>query len=243
MNETTHEVNLVGGYVDDKGARHTRVVFGHRITAKDLFSIDESPMAQNPTQYSDLVIRAHITEFGTLTMPIPATVMLGLDSVDREDLLDGCNIFQAISTQGRNAEFLPDNMVKPAWGFQINDVVYGLVKFGKRITGMDEIEADRAGLRTGIRRVCYLIGKQIESISSADGLATIMGPIPLDCFESLDGADVATLRGAAELWRQSFRLAGTDLSRNGRGPQRAAAGAQDRVERGRNPGNAGGTSQ
>jgi phage FluMu protein gp41 len=242
VSEATYEINLVGGYVDDKNVRHSRVVFGRRITAKDLFAIDESPAGRNPTQYSDLVIRAHITAFGDLKMPVPLTVLLGLDSVDRDDLNEGCNAFQALSAEDRNAEFLPEHQAKLFWGFKINDVSYDRVKFGKRITGMDEIEADQAGLKSGIRRVCLLIGKQIESIATADGLS-IDGPIPLNYFESLDGADVATLRGAAELWRQSFRLAGTDLSRNGRGPQCAAAGAQDRLERGADSRDAGGAAQ
>jgi len=217
-------------------------VFGHRITAKDLFAIDGSPQAQNPTQYNDLVIRAHIIEFGKLSMPVPLTVLLGLDSIDREDLLEACNIYQAISAEGRAADFLPDNAVRLAFGFKVNDVVYNKVQFGKRITGMDEVEADRAGFQPGIRRLCFLLGKQIESISTADGLS-LDGPLPLQYFESLDGADVATLRGAAELWRQSFRIAGGNLSRNGRGPQRTAAGTEDRLERSGDSQPAGGTAQ
>lgn len=240
---TTHIVELTVGYVDRSEQRHTRVVFGHRITAKDLFAIDESPQGQNPTQYNDLVIRAHIVEFGSLRMPVPLTVLLNLDSIDREDLGDGCNEFQAISAAGRNADFLSDNRVRLGWGFKLGDVVYECVQFGKRVTGMDEIEADRMGLKPGVRRLCYLLGRQIESISSSDGLAVIEGPIPLEYFESLDGADVATLRGAAELWRQSFRFAGAHLSRNGRGPQRSVAGAENRVERGGDPQPAGGASQ
>jgi phage FluMu protein gp41 len=210
--------------VDAKNRRHTRVVFGHRITARDLFAIDESPQSQHPTQYNDLVVRGHITEFGSLEMPVPLTTLLSLDSIDREDLTEGCNTFQAISAEGHSAQFLPGNSVRLAWGFKIKDLVYDQVTFGKRITGMDEVEADRAGLKVGIRRLCFLLGKQIEKISSADGLSTIDGPIPLEYFESLDGADVATLRGAAELWRQSFRISGRELSRNGRGPQRSDPG-------------------
>jgi hypothetical protein len=146
-----------------------------------------------------------------MRMPVPLNVLLNLDSIDREDLADGCNIYQAISAEGRNAEFLPGNAVRLAWGFKIKEAVFQRVQFGQRITGMDEVEADRAGLKSGIRRLCYLMGKQITKITSEDGLAEMPGPLPLDYFESLDGADVATLRGAAELWRQSFRVAGAHL--------------------------------
>lgn len=243
MDSVTHTVELVGGHVDTAGTRHTRVVFGRRIMAKDLFALDDDPQAQNPTQYNDLVIRAHITEFGTMKLPIPLSVLLNLDSVDREDLQDGANIFQAMSAEGRSGEFLPDHKVKLGWGFKVNDVVYGHAQFGKRVTGIDDVEADRASLKPGIRRLCFLVGRQITEISTEDGTAKIDGAIPLDYFESLDAADIATLRGAAELWRQSFRIAGASVSRNGTGKDSSSPGSEVRVERGANPQPAGGTSQ
>src|SRR5688572_28862775 len=98
MDQITHSVDLVGGYVDKKDVRHSRVVFGHRITAQDLFNLDEDPQGQNPTQYNDLIIRSSIVEFGTLPMPVPLTVLLNLDSVDREDLVDGHNVYSALTS-------------------------------------------------------------------------------------------------------------------------------------------------
>jgi hypothetical protein len=239
MEAVTHIVNLAGGYVQGDVAQ-TRVVFGHRITASDLFRLDQNPQAVNPTQYNDLVISTSIVEFGSLQIPVPLRVLLSLDSVDREDLVEGHNIFSALSAEGHGAEFLSDNGVKLGWGFKVNDVIYNRVQFGKRITGMDEVDADRAGLTAGLRRSCFLIGRQISKICAADGTAEIQGPLPLEYFdsESLDGADVVTLRGAAELWRQSFRVAGAHLSRNGRGAQRADNGDKNRVERGANTGDA-----
>lgn len=239
MDPVTHTVELVGGHVDKNGAKHTRVIFGKRIGAKDLIRLDEDPQAGNPTQYNDLIVRAHITEFGTLTMPIPLSVLLDLDSVDREDLVAGCNVYQAMSAEGRGGEFLGDNKVKLGWGFIVNDVVYSHIHFGRRVTGRDEIEADRLDLKAGIRRMCFMVGRQIISISSEDGTAQIDGPIPLEYFESLDGADVATLRGAAELWRQTFRIGGAQVSRNGTGATGVVDSNRDQgVERASDSGSA-----
>ncbi|HKO43331.1 MAG TPA: hypothetical protein VJU84_08575 [Pyrinomonadaceae bacterium] len=233
MDPVTHEINLVGGYVDESKKRHTRVVFGHRLTAKDLFAADEDPQGQNPTQYQDLLVRASIVEFGTLPMPVPLSVLLDLDSIDREDLIEGNNTFSAISAQGHESEFLADHKVRLGWGFKINDVVYTHVEFGRRITGRDDIEADRAGLGRGLRRTCFLIGKQITRISTADNTASLDGPISVEQFEALqDAADVATLRGAAENWRQSFRLRGAAVSRNGRGADSAHSNEAPQSARG-----------
>lgn len=231
--QVTHEIQLSAG---------TRVVFGRRILASDLFKLDGDPQANNPTQYNDLIVRAHITEFGANKMPVPLTTLLDLDSVDREDLLDGCNAYQAMSAEGRSGEFLADHKVKLGWGFIVNDVSYTLVQFGKRITGRDEVEADKLDLKAGIRRACFLMGRQITSVASEDGTAELSGPIPLSYFESLDGADVATLRGGAEVWRQSFRVGGAKVSRNGHGKDSSRAGAEVRVERGAGVESAGGTA-
>ena len=221
--QITHEVNLSDG---------TRVVFGHRLSAADLFKIDADPAAQNPTQYADLLLRAHIVEFGTLPQPVPVPVLLGLDSIDREDLVEGCNVYQTLSLGDRESEFLPDFKVKLAFGFKVNDVVYNRVTFGKRITGLDEVAADKEKLEPGIKRLCFLIGRQISEVSSDDGTATLTSPIPLSYFDSLDAADVASLRGGAEMWRQSFRIRREKVSRNGVGPGGDNPGAKVQVDRG-----------
>jgi len=229
--ETTRTIDLVGGHVDKEKKRHTHVVFGHRLTGKDLFQADEDPLGQNPTQYQSLLVRAAITEFGTLPMPVALSVLLDLDSIDREDLIEGQNAYSAMTTEGHESEFLPDHKVRLGWGFKINDVIYDVVQFGKRVTGREDIEADRASLSPGIRRTCFLIGKQISRISNVHNTASIEGAVAVKHFESLDGADIATLRGAAEMWRQSFRVGGTALSRNGRGPDRHGADDENRPAR------------
>src|SRR5882762_9283198 len=133
--ETTHSIELIGGYVENKGkpneVRHTRVVFGRRLTAKDLFTLESDPQAKIQTQYSDLIIRAHIVEFGTLKMPVPLTVLLGLDSIDRDDLEQGCDAFRAMKPLP--AELLGEHKWKLSQGFEIDGVFYNQVEFGVRL--------------------------------------------------------------------------------------------------------------
>lgn len=193
---TKHEIDLAGH----------RVVFAHRITGADLFQIDTDPQSQNPTQYQDLIMRAAIVEFDSLKMPVPLNVLLDLDSVDRDDLTEGHNQFQVLSLGERSGEVLADFKARLAFGFRVGELTYPLVHFGRRITGRDEVAADLANLGAGIARLCFLIGRQISKIETADGAASLEGPIDIENFKSLDGADIFTLRGAAEVWRQTFRL-------------------------------------
>ena len=261
--ECAHTIDLIGGYTDAKRVTHRRVTFGHRITGKDIFNLDSDPASQNPTQYQDLIVRAAITEFGTLTMPVPLQVLLNLDSIDREDLTEAHNKFQTLSLGERKAELLPEYQCKLAFGFtqlsqQLsptsnvqspksgsggqsldlgrgtldNEIRYDLVTFGHRVTGMDEVRADQIGLRPGVMRMCYLIGRQISRIERSElggQRSEIEGPIDLAMFETLDCADIFTLRNAAESWRQSFRLNRTVVSQNGHSPHGAAARDEDRL--------------
>lgn len=229
----THAIELIGGYTDNKKARNTRVVFGRRLIAKDLFTLEDDPQAKIPTQYSDLIIRAHITEFGTLKMPVPLTVLLSLDSIDREDLEQGCDAFRALLALP--AELLSEHKWKLSQGFQINGLLYNRVEFGVRTTGADSVEADRLGLPEGLRRECFFIGKQIKKIAAVAVVddkevvtAELDGPVALKDFELLDGTEVTILRGAAELWRQSFRFRGARVSRNGGSADGAHSDDQNR---------------
>src|SRR5882672_932870 len=218
MERVTHEIELIGGHVDKQGVRHARVVFGHRLTAQDIFNADQHPQGQNQTQYGDLILRAAIIEFGTLPMPVALKVLLDLDSVDRDDLLAGQAAFSVNSLGDARGEIGEDGRgCRLAFGFQSlphkgETISYTQVRFGRRITGRDEVEADQLRLGDGVRRQAFLAGRQIAEISTADGSAKIEGPIEIELFagnrnwQALDAADLLTIRGAAELWRQSFRF-------------------------------------
>jgi len=239
--QVTHEVILAGGYVDGKGVRHNRVVFGHRITAKEMLDLDNDRMAQVPTQRADLIVAKEITEFGTLKMPVPLSVLLDLVDADRCPLMAAQNEFAEMSSEGRKAE-IRDNGATLPFGFKINDAIYTEVEFGAHNTGRDAVEADKLQL-SGLSRECFLIGKQISRLKTADGAGVIDGPIALKDFEALeDGMDLVILRGAAYLWRQTFRIGRGKVSGNGRGPDGANPGNENRLERARDSSNVSGAS-
>jgi hypothetical protein len=195
---------------------HTDVIFGQRLTAKDLMNLDSDPQAQNPTQYQDLIRRKMITKFGSMKMPVPLNALLALDTIDRDDLGTASDKFLQISRGDRTSEMRENHQVKLYFGFEIDGTIYDVVQFGNRTTGKDEVEADASNLQ-GISRACFLIGKQISRLSTADGLASIDGQVDLETFQSLDGEDLNLLRIGAEMWRISFRLKGKNVSRKRNG--------------------------
>jgi hypothetical protein len=204
------KVELITGYKDKQGATHRSVTFGRRLRGRDLFALDTDPQATFATQHSSLVWAKSITAFGALSMPVALSVLLDLDSLDRDDLADAYNAFQRESAQGHEAEFVADNLVRLAFGFEREGVVYGLVEFGQRLTGRDEVDADKERLE-GVARRCFMAGRAIKQLRQAEGAATIDGPIGLSWFEALDAADLVTILGAAEIFRQSFRRVGAGV--------------------------------
>jgi hypothetical protein len=217
-----YTIELPMGHTDLKKARHTRVTFGQRINGKRLFAIDDDPQSSINTQYQDLLLRAAITEFGTLKMPVSLNVLLNLDSIDREDLNEAFNKFSSEALGERQVEYLADNKVKMAIGYESNGLIYDLVEFGTRLTGMDDVEADKLKL-DGIRRVCFLAGKQVVRLFQSEGSSVLDGPITLEYFEKLDVIDIQAIRLASEVWRNSFRRSGARTIEVGSGAERSAS--------------------
>ena len=234
MSETKHIIELIGGCksVDRKTSEetiHRKVIFGKRLTVGELIALESSPQAKNPTYYSDLILRKMIVEFGTLTMPVPLNLLLSLDSIDRDDLQEASDKFLESSRGERSFQFLEDNKVKLAFGFNIDGTEYNTVQFGNRINGQDQVEADPLG--RGIAGTCFLIGRQISKISTDDGLASIEGQLELKHFESLDAEGLTVLKVGAEIFRQSFRLEREKISRERNGDESVPPVAGNEDER------------
>ncbi len=222
-----HSIELSGGFNDKENKSHTRVVFGKRLTTKDLIDLDNDPQAANPTQYNDLIRRKMIVKFGDLKMPATLNALLSLDSIDREDLAAAADKFVQASRGETIGEMREDGEVKLRFGFDIDGTTYNVVRFGKLTTGKDEMEADALG--SGVARQCFLIGRQITSLSTDDGLARIEGAVAPDKFNALDAEDFNQLRMGELLWRNSFRLKRTGVSVERDGGDGVYSGAGDAI--------------
>src|ERR1044072_2484332 len=95
-------VTLAVGYNDGKET-HTNVEVSRRLLGADLFAIDDNPQSAIATNHEFMILARAITKFGTLRVPVPLTVLLSLDSIDRDDLLQAYNDLEA---EGGKAEVI-----------------------------------------------------------------------------------------------------------------------------------------
>lgn len=223
-----HKIELTFGYTGMDSIVHKTVVFGKRANGLELMEIDEDDASSFPTQHQLMLFAAAITKFGEIRMPTPITVLLDLDAADLDDLSEAYNKFNTDTLAGRKAEFVSDSEVRLVIGYEKGGITYNRAIFGKRIKGRDMVVADTKGMQ-GLRRECYLIGLQIARLMTDDGAHDLTGPIEIEVFEQLDGADILSLRIAAARWRESFRLGGRALQ-EAVGAQHPAPGGENRVE-------------
>jgi hypothetical protein len=222
------DIALTEGYKDPQGLEHRNVTFGKRLDGATLFSIDEDPQSDIQTQFQLLTLRATITAFGTLTMPVTLDALLKLDGVDIDDLVKAHNKFMAEGLDGRQFTFVSDSEATLAIGYTPNSLTYTKVIFGKRLNGYDRVEADKTGFAT-LRHEYFLIGREIARLETADGQHTLDGPFGIEMFEKLDGYDFAMMRVAAVRWRESFRASKQKVQGKPRQPD-IAAGPENSLE-------------
>lgn len=188
----------------DETVTHKRVTFGKRPTASDLIRITNDQQSNLGTQLSLMLARAAITEFGTLKLPVPLSVLLALNKTDRNILLEGYAEFLSASLGDRTSEALSDDTVRLAFGFEIDGAVYDVVTFGAQLTGYDESAFDRQKA-AGYKRLCLQLGKEITRLAQSKGDLTLEGSLDIEAFTSLDGYDLDALSAAEDRWLDSFR--------------------------------------
>jgi hypothetical protein len=240
--QITHSIDLIDGYTDPKGVLHKRVVFGKSVSAKRLLSLRVDKQSSLQTQYQDLLLAETIVEFGTTKMPVPLTTLLALGLNDREDLRAGRDEFRKKVLGDRKVE-IRDEGVTLLFGFKFGVVRYPIVEFGNRLTGKDEVEADKLGLTDDLARQAFLAGRMVAKLSNAEG-AEIVGPVEFEVInsEDVDEDDLWGLVVSANLWRQSFRVRGKGVSRVGDGTNDSAAGDEDRLAGGKTAADAAGAA-
>ena len=231
-NPITHEIDLIEGYTDDKGVVHKHVVFGKSVTAKQLLELRTDPQASVNTQYEDLLLAKSITEFGALPMPVNLKQLLGLKSIDREDLRAGRDAFRRKIIGDRQPSFDFDTGVATLlFGIKVGDLHYTHIQFGNDLTGYDEVAADKAGMTEPLARRAFLAGRMATQISTPEG-ASIEGPLAYEtiCSENVDEDDLFGLVTAAEYWRQTFRVRRETASKTGPAKNDSVAGNENRMD-------------
>lgn len=191
-------VELPFGYQDkeDPTKKHTRVVIGKRPIARDLF---DAP-AGSDVQWDAVLQAGAITEFGEMRMPVPISVLLSLNSIDRGALQSEFYRFAAESLGDRESKVTAPGVAELAFGISVNGSVFHQVTFGNLLTGYDEIEIEKSTTPGWQRRVATL-GAGIKSVASG----TEPGPLTLEQMGGVDFLDLMTLIDAEGQWLDSFR--------------------------------------
>lgn len=197
------------GYEDKETpeVKHRSVVFGRRSTGADFIRAMENSNSSD-TQFGVEMMVSAITKFGEMQMPVPMTVLLSLNRVDREKLSSEFFLFLAESSN-KKAEKLTDaegketGRIRFAHGIERDGKHIVEFEFGNLLSGYDDIEIER---QTGIEeeRNAIRIGKEIAQLFTSDGTC-IIGGLTFDEMKSLDIDDFTFLREVEPEWLDSFR--------------------------------------
>lgn len=196
-------IKLKYGYKDGKGVEHFDVTIGKRTKVKTFFLLDADPQSQIPSQYEQLIRRHMITKFGTLPCPVPLQVLLKLDTFDADLIAAAADEFlQSTRPEIKNADQdgRGSDEVRLLFPIAIGEVGYDIVRFGKRLTVADNVEADKQQL-AGCSRLCFQLGRQIVQLRDSESGLTHDGGLALENFREMDSEDLNTLRMAGELFR------------------------------------------
>jgi len=199
-------LDLERGFTDAKGAAHQKLVFGRRLTGGDLIRADQKLESFSKISFECAIFASALVEFGTLRRDEMRHALLSLNDLERADVEAAYERFLSQSNDGVEGRAVSDDTVRLAFGIRRDGVVYRDVTFGRLLVGYDELEADTKRL-TGVERNCFLIGRQVARIASADGAHVVEGELTLEVFEDLDADDLPALREAADNWYESARAA------------------------------------
>ncbi|HEX8177847.1 MAG TPA: hypothetical protein VF543_22350 [Pyrinomonadaceae bacterium] len=199
-------VKFLRGYTDENGKEHKSATIGRRIKGRDLFEIDEELKGLTPSVTDLPFYRAATVSFGELKEPFPMKAFLSLVSIDRERLVKAYEDFIRETSKEREVEIISDDTVRLAFGIERDGSIYNVAKFGYLLTGFDEIEADDKRY-TGMKRVCYLLRKEIISFTTQDGALSLPCPLPMTVLEEMDMVDILALRETSLRYSDSFNEA------------------------------------
>lgn len=196
------EFTLPFGYQDleDKDKLHRRVVIARRPIAKDFFF----DVGDSDVLFDVLMEVAAITEFGDMKMPVPQTVLLSLNKIDREKIKAEMVGYMTDTLGKRETKHLGTGKVKLSFGVTIDSVVYDTIEFGTLLNGYDEIEIEKTKAQ-GWHKILMTMGKEVIKISQSGGQAERTGSVTIKELENLDFFDLVELKECEDRWLDSFR--------------------------------------
>lgn len=177
---------------DEPTLLHKSVVINKRPSCGDYIGALERA-GDSSLQLTLELVALSIAEFGKLTTPVPMTVLLSLNKIDRKFLVDEYNSFIS-ETAISGGKIIEGGKVRLSKGFERDGKTIKDFEFGKLLTGYDEIEIEKQ-FSNSPKHTVLGIAKQLTNPSG----------VTLEELESLDSDDFLLLNEAEEKWLDSFR--------------------------------------
>ena len=189
----------------EENKTHILVEFGKRPTAREFLKSAEE--ADGSDTFYQLALRAAtITRFGDLPIPVPMSVLLSLNQIDRATLDAGFNDFMAATAKEKQeTSGAPESgTAHLMFGLEGGGRLFEIVQFGNFLTGYQELEIEKeAGSDSGIERLLLRIAKQIKG--GVDDGKVFEGNFTAESVGKMDASDFLVLREAEDAWLNSFR--------------------------------------
>lgn len=182
---------------------HTEVVIGHKITIADFIKASDDT-GNSEFQFTNELIRASITKFGSLETPLSMTVFLSLDETDREMLLEELNLFTAETLKQNSAKVTDNSQVQLTFGIMKDGENFEEVEFGKTLTGYDQLALEKVASGKEMLK-CLTLIKHIKNLRTLDGSRVFEGDLKLEDFKDVVIGDYFILQAAENKWLDSVR--------------------------------------
>ena len=197
MKQHAINVQLPIGLTGERGTPHRDVTIGRLPLGSDAFAAMHDPESIYPTVLDAYLLRASITRFGSLKLPIPLRSLLSLDSIDMDVLNAAFDEFLLSFTEGKSVELINEHTARLIAGVEISGVTYTHVHFkgiGKDVPDPSQVGITSVSSQTEL--ACRLLGSRIARLASCDGIHSIDGPITLDIFAKLPVFDLIGMMNA-----------------------------------------------
>lgn len=192
------ELELLEGFADEKGTKHTKVEIGNLTKAGEYFLFESIWEDFSETALNAFLLSRAITKFGTLKTPVSESFLLNLLSTDLEDLGNALNEFTA---QNGTPQLYAQNTIKLIYGIEKDGVVYDLVEFGAHTKGFDEVQKERLNL-SGNRGMAFLAGKEIVKLYQSEGEKSLNTGLDLEAFSQMYLIDVIGILEQSKIWNE-----------------------------------------
>lgn len=207
-NSAARKFNLKFGYPDKENPEiiHREVVINRRPTGADFFRAVEDGTDDGAanTRINLSLIKAAITKFGDITMPVPVTVLFSLNEIDEGKLNDEYLLYLLATQPETEQMILEDQRAQLAFGIERDGVKYQIVEFGNLLTGYDRMKIQSETQNEWIFQAKKM-AREVVKISTLDGVQFVAGELTFEEIEAMDATDLIVLRETEARFLNSFR--------------------------------------